>query len=81
MVLELKDKVGITGAGESPVKIHGTQSWRQSVGSALASLGWSTRESDQAMDRVAENSPEMVAGENPDISLVLKEALRSLDRS
>ena len=81
MVLELKDKVGITGAGESPVKIHGTQSWRQSVGSALASLGWSTREADQAMDRVAENSPELVAGANPDISLVLKEALRSLDRS
>ena len=81
MVLELKDKVGISGIVGAQANVHGTQSWRQSVGSALASLGWSARESDQAMDRVAENSPEMVAGENLDISLILKEALRSLDRS
>jgi len=80
MVLELKDKIGGVPYQGSSVTAS-SHSWRQAVGSALASLGWSIRESDQAMDRVAENSPDLVSNEQPDISALLKEALRSLDRS
>lgn len=81
MVLELKDKIGFP---ESTGLIRSQQSaspWRIAVGSALSSLGWSAREADLAMDRVAETYPEKVAMTDPDISVLLKAALRSLDRS
>jgi holliday junction DNA helicase RuvA len=81
MVLELKDKVGAMGYPGTPASAPSSQSWRQSVGNALASLGWSTREADQAMDRVTENLPELLDSDQPDISVLLKESLRSLDRT
>ncbi len=81
MVLELKDKIGIVGSGGTAVSQTLSGSWRAAVGSALSSLGWNSREADQAMDRVAEGFPALVAADPPDISTLLKEALRSLDRS
>lgn len=81
MVLELKDKIGIADSAGVTRSQSMPSSWRTAVGSALASLGWSPREADQAMDRVAENFPTMVVVDSPDISALLKEALRSLDRS
>jgi holliday junction DNA helicase RuvA len=81
MVLELKDKVGAPESHGSIRSLPTTTSWRLAIGSALASLGWSTREADLAMDRVAESHPEEVSISDPDISLLLKAALRSLDRS
>ena len=81
MVLELKDKIGGVPGGAQRVTGSAPTSWRVSVGSALASLGWNTREADLAMDRVAESAPELVAAEPADISALLKVALRSLDRS
>lgn len=81
MVLELKDKIGIVDMGGATRSQSLPTSWRVAVGSALASLGWNPREADLAMDRVAEKFPDMVGEELPDISALLKEALRSLDRS
>lgn len=81
MVLELKDKIGAPDARGSVRSASATSSWRVAVGSALASLGWTTREADLAMDRVAEKLPEITAVSDPDISALLKESLRSLDRS
>lgn len=81
MVLELKDKIGGVTGNTPRDTGAASASWRTSVGSALTSLGWNAREVDIAMDRVAESSPELVAANPPDISALLKIALRSLDRS
>lgn len=81
MVLELKDKIGGVGEGAQRASVSATSSWRVSVGSALSSLGWNSREADLAMDKVAESLPEQVALDAPDISALLKAALRTLDRS
>ena len=81
MILELKDKIGVTTTGSSAKFGTTSSSWRLSVGSALSSLGWNSREADLAMDRVAESFPELVSNSDPDIGALLKESLRSLDRS
>lgn len=82
LVLELKDKVVATG-GSTPGSSRGkrAQSWRVAVGAGLASLGWTAREAEAAMDSVAENYPELTAQQEPDVGELLKASLRSLDRS
>ena len=82
LVLELKDKVVATG-GSTPGSSRGkrVQSWRVAVGAGLASLGWTAREAEAAMDSVAENYPELTAQQEPDVGELLKASLRSLDRS
>lgn len=82
MVLELKDKVVATGGGAIVgSRAKRAQSWRVSVGAGLASLGWTAREAESAMDTVADNYPELIALEQPDVGELLKASLRSLDRS
>ena len=82
MVLELKDKVIATGGSATTgTGSKRAQSWRVAVGAGLSSLGWTARESEAAMDTVAENYPELVALEDPDVGELLKASLRSLDRS
>ncbi len=82
MVLELKDKVIATG-GSAQVgsRAKRAQSWRVAVGAGLASLGWTTREAEAAMDAVADNYPDLIALDEPDVGELLKASLRSLDRS
>ncbi len=82
MVLELKDKVVASGA-PSPLgsRARRAQGWRISVGAGLASLGWTTREAEAAMDSVAANYPDLITQMEPDVGELLKAALRSLDRS
>ena len=69
IVLELKDKVGVitstVAGGGSP--------WRGQVHEALLGLGWSTRDADAALDAVAADLP---PGEVPDVSTILRDALR-----
>lgn len=82
MVLELKDKVVASGGGSTPgTRTKRAQSWRVSVGAGLASLGWTAREAEAAMDAVAENYPELIGLDEPDVGEILKASLRSLDRS
>lgn len=82
MVLELKDKVVATGGGATTGnRTKRAQGWRVSVGAGLSSLGWTAREAEAAMDAVAENYPELVALDDPDVGEILKASLRSLDRS
>ncbi len=82
MVLELKDKVIATGGSTTTgTRAKRAQSWRVAVGAGLSSLGWTARESEAAMDTVAENYPELVVLEDPDVGELLKASLRSLDRS
>lgn len=82
MVLELRDKVVATG-GKVTVgsRAKRAQSWRIAVGAGLASLGWTSREAEAAMDSVTDNYPDLIAQTEPDVGELLKASLRSLDRS
>lgn len=76
IVLELKDRIGptpasVTGAGLAA-------SWRDQVHEALLGLGWSARDADVAVDKVAAGLP---AGHTPDISSLLRDALRTLSKA
>lgn len=73
IVVELKDRVGVTTHVAA-----GSAAWRSQVHEALLGLGWSTRDADGALERV---TAELPAGSEPDVSTVLRDALRSLAKS
>lgn len=73
IVVELKDRVGVTTHIAA-----GSAAWRSQVHEALLGLGWSTRDADAALEQVAADLP---AGSDPDVSTVLRDALRSLAKS
>ena len=78
IVLELKDKLAGATLGDDVIALpNGANAhWRGSVHSALLGLGYSAREADDALVAIA---PE--ADENPDVSALLRLALRSLGRA
>ncbi len=55
--------------------VTGGEAWRDQVIDGLMGLGWSAKDADAAIDRVADG-----VGDDPDISTVLRDALRSMDR-
>jgi len=71
IVVELKDRVGAVASAAAPA----AAGWRDQVHEALVGLGWSAKDADAAIDRVADG-----VGDDPDISTVLRDALRSMDR-
>lgn len=71
LVVELKDKVQLTSSPSS----SSSEGWRSQVRDALVGLGWSVKESDKVLDAVAKTLP---AGEQQDISGILKLALQSM---
>jgi Holliday junction DNA helicase RuvA len=79
LVLELRDKIGAVGDGDSiavePGAVAPVAPWRDQVGHALVGLGWSAKEADSAVTEIA---PEADAG--ADIPTLLKSALRLLGR-
>jgi Holliday junction DNA helicase RuvA len=83
IVLELKDRLGApsssTSSGWSP---HGASAtWREQLHGALLGLGWSTREADEAVLAAAGAASEATAaGNEPDVAVLLRSALRSLSR-
>jgi Holliday junction DNA helicase RuvA len=88
IVLELRDRLGPPisagggGTGGS-VPVQGRQAapagWREQVHGALVGLGWSAREADEAIGAVARDADAaLAAGEQPDIPILLKDALRAL---
>mgnify|MGYP001545491578 CR=1 FL=1 len=85
IVLELKEKLaGATLGGDVVTLPSGSSaSWRESVQSALLGLGYSVRESDDAVLAIS-TDPDVLAaatiGENPDVAMLLRTALRSLGR-
>ena len=86
IVLELKDRLGAasgrtTSAGPDR---HGATggAWREQLHSALLGLGWSAREADDAVSSAAPLADDAVAaGDEPDIAVLLRSALRSLSRA
>jgi holliday junction DNA helicase RuvA len=86
IVLELKDRIGPPTATQSsgtagPAGTAASASgsagqWREQVHQALLGLGWSARDAESAVDAVSDQ-----AGEAPDVSVLLRAALRSLART
>jgi holliday junction DNA helicase RuvA len=76
MVLELRDKVGVVsgvaaGSGAAPAAARTL--WRDQVTEALVGLGWTARQAEDAVGRVADG-----AGPDADVSEMLRAALREL---
>lgn len=79
IVLELKDKIDPPSIGRPAVPLD--EGWRTAVAAGLTSLGWSAKEAGAAVDGLAGRLDEVTDAQSPDIGVLLKEALRSLDRS
>ena len=80
LVLELRDRLGPPRGDSAAVGASSTESddWSSSVHAALMSLGWNTRDADQAIEHVRR---EVAAGDlDTDVPQLLRAALRSLDR-
>ena len=76
IILELKDRVG--PAGSTAVASSPASQWEGQVHEALVGLGWSAKDADKALVTIA---PEAAAMTTPDISALLRLALRTLSRS
>ncbi len=78
LVLELRDKLGaLPGVvGETaPAPAGGAEAWRDQVREALVGLGWTVRQADEALDKVATR-----ADEGASVSALLRAALQELGR-
>jgi len=80
IVLELKDRLGppVAAAATSANAQRPTAPWRDPAHTALVGLGWSARDSDAAIDRVADDFADDV---EVDVAAVLKAALRTLSKA
>jgi Holliday junction DNA helicase RuvA len=74
IILELKDRLG-PPTGPSRTRSPAQPAWRDQVRSGLVGLGWSPRDADQAVDRVAPED-----GDVPDVAALLRAALQTLSR-
>jgi holliday junction DNA helicase RuvA len=83
ILLELRDRLGPPEAGEVPTAAApGQASWRVPLVQALEGLGWSTREAEDAAAAVAPEAARVEAdGGTPDVAVLLRAALRSLNRA
>jgi Holliday junction DNA helicase RuvA len=76
IILELKDRIGVSVAasgGGAPMLV---EPWRDQVQQGLVGLGWSAKDADKAVEAVSEQ-----AGEQPDVAALLRAALRTLSRA
>jgi holliday junction DNA helicase RuvA len=83
LALELKDRIGPPrGTSAEPVDLttrsRGAAGWESQVHAALLGLGWSVRDADEAVAAIA---PEAAAEPTPDVSTLLRAALRTLSRA
>lgn len=82
LLLELRDRLGApTGTGAAaPTAAAG--SWREQLHQALTGLGWSTGEADAALAAIAPQAEAALAnGGQPDVGVLLRAALRTLNRT
>ncbi len=80
IVLELKDKIE-PPTSSFPSSGGMDQGWRTAVAAGLTSLGWNSKEAEAAIESLAPRLDEVTDPTSPDVGVLLKEALRSLDRS
>ena len=77
IILELKDRIGPpTGGHHATAAAAQSAPWRDQVQQGLIGLGWSTKESEKAVEAVAPD-----AGEMPDVGALLRAALRTLSKA
>ncbi|GAA4976524.1 Holliday junction branch migration protein RuvA [Yinghuangia aomiensis] len=76
LLIELKDRLGAP-TGTARVGAPVSASWRDQLHAALVGLGYAAREADDAVAAVA---PEAEAAATPDVGLLLRSALRTLNR-
>ncbi len=79
IVLELKDRIGAASAvpaGPAAPSTPQAAQWRDQVHQALLGLGWSARDAESAVDAVSDQ-----AGDSPDVSVLLRAALRTLAKT
>ncbi|RYC13836.1 Holliday junction branch migration protein RuvA [Nocardioides zhouii] len=77
IILELKDRIGPpTGGHHAAAAATQHAPWRDQVQQGLIGLGWSTKESERAVEAVAPD-----AGEMPDVGALLRAALRTLSKA
>jgi Holliday junction DNA helicase RuvA len=87
LVLELKDRIGPpVGADTAPAPAGSSArpggGWAEQVHAALVGLGWGAREAGDAVDAVAPLAQQMLEdGGTADVPVLLRTALRSLDRA
>jgi Holliday junction DNA helicase RuvA len=78
LVLELKERIGaVAEAADGAVAAVGGAPWRDQVAQALVGLGWSAAQATGAVDAAAGS----VDGAEPDISTLLKQAIRVLGQA
>jgi len=81
IVLELKDRIGAPVSASPRAAGGAGEPWRASVAAGLTSLGWNPKEAEAAVEVIAPRLAEITDADDPDVGVLLKEALRSLDRS
>ena len=80
LVLELRDKMGMpSGQVSSPAAAGAAPAWAGQVKEALVGLGWSAKQAEDAVTVVAEEAA--AAGGEPEVSAMLRAALRRLART
>lgn len=84
LVLELRDKVGALaaarstdsgGTGERAPLVPAPAAWRAQVTEALVGLGWTAKQAESGVDKVAAQ-----LGDEPEVAVALRAALRELGR-
>ena len=82
IILELKDRIGIPVASSAGGVPTLTEPWREQVQQGLVGLGWSAKDADQAIERVADGAgaPKSATGE-VDVAAALRAALSALSRA
>ncbi|MEU6218042.1 Holliday junction branch migration protein RuvA [Streptomyces sp. NPDC047022] len=78
LLLELKDRLG-EPLGAPAVGAPVTAGWRDQLHAALIGLGYATREADEAVTAVAPQAE--TAGGTPQVGILLKAALQTLNRT
>jgi Holliday junction DNA helicase RuvA len=86
LVLELKDRIGPPAFSDSALSPDATSTpsaaWAEQVHAALVGLGWGGREAAEAVQAVSPAAQQALdEGAAPDVPLLLRTALRSLDRA
>ncbi|MEX0428692.1 Holliday junction branch migration protein RuvA [Nocardioides sp. DS6] len=76
IILELKDRVGLPSGGRATSTAPAAAPWRDQVAEALVGLGYNAKDADKAVEAVSDQ-----AGDTPDISTLLRAALRTLSKA
>ena len=84
IVLELKDRLGALPAAEAAaagLDVPPSPPWREQLHEALTGLGWSAKEADDAIDKVAPADHDGDGAAPPDVAALLRHALALLGRA